>query len=84
MKEWFATRNRGLFVRSYLFLAGGLLIAAIVLDLGFGAFQSRHARAADPWLVSTFRLMESELVEGASPPSAPRPPRNCRGASAST
>jgi signal transduction histidine kinase len=67
MKEWFAIRNRGLFIRSYLFLAGGLLIAAIVLDLGFGAFQSRHARAADPWLVSTFRLMESELV--ATPPA---------------
>jgi two-component system sensor kinase ParS len=42
-------------------LAGGLLIAAIVLDLGFDALQSRQVRAADPWLVSTFRLMETEL-----------------------
>jgi signal transduction histidine kinase len=63
MKEWFAARNRGLFIRSYLFLAGGLLIAAILLDLGFGAFQSRQARAADPWLVSTFSLLESELAK---------------------
>jgi hypothetical protein len=50
MKEWLAVRHRGLFVRSYLFLAGGLLIAAILLDLGFGALQSRQVRAADPWL----------------------------------
>ncbi|MBC8024416.1 MAG: hypothetical protein H7Y89_00345, partial [Steroidobacteraceae bacterium] len=63
MREWFAARNRGLFIRSYLFLAGGLLIAAILLDLGFGAFQSRQARAADPWLVSTFLLLESELAK---------------------
>lgn len=62
MKELFAARNRGLFIRSYLFLAGGLLIAAILLDLGFGAFQSRQARAADPWLVSTFQLLETELA----------------------
>jgi signal transduction histidine kinase len=62
LKEWFATRHHGLFIRSYLFLAGGLLIAAILLDLAFGALQSRQVRAADPWLVSTFQLMESELL----------------------
>jgi two-component system OmpR family sensor kinase len=62
LKEWFATRHRGLFIRSYVFLAGGLLIAAILLDLAFGALQSRQVRAADPWLVSTFQLMESELL----------------------
>jgi two-component system sensor kinase ParS len=43
-------------------LAGGLLVAAILLDLGFDALQSRQVRAADPWLESTFRLMESELA----------------------
>jgi signal transduction histidine kinase len=52
-----------LFIRSYLFLAGGLLIAAILLDLGFGAFQTRQLRVADPWLESTFELMESELAK---------------------
>ncbi len=62
MKEWLTARHRGLFIRSYIVLAGGLLIAAIVLDLGFDALQSRQGRAADPWLVSTFKLMESELA----------------------
>ncbi len=62
MKEWLAAGERGLFIRSYAVLAGGLLIVAILLDLGFGALQSRQVRAADPWLVSTLRLMESELA----------------------
>jgi signal transduction histidine kinase len=62
LKEWLAARHRGLFIRSYVFLAGGLLVAAILLDLGFGALEARQTRAADPWLVSTFRLMESELA----------------------
>jgi len=69
LKEWLAARNRGLFIRSYAVLAGGLLIAAILLDLGFDALQSRQVRAADPWLESTFRLMESEL---AAAPAADR------------
>ena len=62
MKEWLAARHRGLFIRSYVVLAGGLLVAAILLDLGFDALQTRQVRAADPWLESTFRLMESELA----------------------
>jgi signal transduction histidine kinase len=61
--------NRGLFIRSYVVLAGGLLVVAMLLDLGFGALQSRQVRAADPWLESTFRLMESEL---AAAPAAER------------
>jgi signal transduction histidine kinase len=67
VKQWLAARNRGLFIRSYVVLAGGLLVVAIVLDLGFSMLQSRQARSADPWLVSTFRLMESQLA--AVPPS---------------
>ena len=62
MKEWLTARHRGLFIRSYVVLAGGLLIVAVLLDAGFGALQSRQVRAADPWLVSTFRLMEAELA----------------------
>jgi signal transduction histidine kinase len=54
--------NRGLFIRSYVVLAGGLLVVAILLDLGFEALQSRQVRVADPWLDSTFRLMESGLA----------------------
>jgi signal transduction histidine kinase len=54
--------NRGLFIRSYVVLAGGLLVVAILLDLGFSALQSRQVRAADPWLVTTLQLMESQLA----------------------
>ena len=61
MKEWLAAGERGLFIRSYIVLAGGLLIVGMLLDLGFGALQARQVRAPDPWLVSTLRLMESEL-----------------------
>jgi two-component system sensor kinase ParS len=72
MKEWLAAGERGLFVRSYVALAGGLLLVAILLDMGFGALQARQTRAADPWLVSTFRLMESDL---AAVPAAERAER---------
>ena len=62
MKDWLAAGERGLFIRSYMVLAGGLLIVAILLDLGFEALQARQVRVADPWLVSTLRLMESDLA----------------------
>ena len=62
MREWLQARHRGLFIRSYVVLAGGLLLVAVLLDLGFSALQSRQVRAADPWLVSTFQLMESQLA----------------------
>jgi signal transduction histidine kinase len=71
LKEWLSARHRGLFVRSYMVLAGGLLIVAIVLDLGFQALQSRHERP-DPWLVATLQLMEQELA------SVPPPERDAR------
>jgi signal transduction histidine kinase len=66
VKQWLAARDRGLFIRSYIVLAGGLLVAAILLDLGFGALQSRQARPTDPWLVSTFQLLESQLAAASS------------------
>ncbi len=72
MKHWLAAGERGLFFRSYAVLAGGLLVVAILLDLGFGALQARHTRAADPWLESTLRLMEHEP---ASVPSSGRATR---------
>jgi signal transduction histidine kinase len=71
VKEWLTARHRGLFIRSYMVLAGGLLIVAIVLDLGFDALQSRHERA-DPWLVATLQLMETDL---AARPAAEREAR---------
>jgi len=72
MREWLAAGERGLFIRSYVVLAGGLLVVAILLDLGFGALQARQVRAADPWLESTLRLMESSL---AAVPAAQRADR---------
>jgi two-component system sensor kinase ParS len=72
MKEWLAAGERGLFIRSYMALTGGLLVVAILLDLGFGALQARQVRAADPWLGSTLRLMESNL---AAVPAAKRAER---------
>jgi len=62
LKEWLAAGERGLFIRSYVVLAGGLLVVAMLLDLGFGALQARQVRAADPWLVATLRLMEKDLA----------------------
>jgi two-component system sensor histidine kinase RstB len=62
----FQDRNRRLFFRPYLLLVGGLLAVAIVLDLGFGYLQSREQPAVDPWLESTFHLIESQLA--AAPP----------------
>ena len=48
LKEWLAAGERGLFIRSYVVLAGGLLVVAMLLDLGFDALQARQVRAADP------------------------------------
>lgn len=58
----FEGRNRRLFFRSYLLLVGGLLAVAIVLDLGFGYLQSQEQPDVDPWLESTFHLIESRLA----------------------
>ena len=54
-------RNRLLF-RSYLFLVGGLLVVALLLDLGFRQLLSRAEPAVDRWLESTCLLIESELA----------------------
>ena len=72
MKEWLAAGERGLFIRSYVVLAGGLLVVAMLLDLGFGALQARQERAEDPWLATTLRLMEFNL---AAVPAADRADR---------
>jgi signal transduction histidine kinase len=54
--------HRRLLIRSYVVLAGGLLIAAVLLDYGFGALQSRQSRASDPVLEAAFQLVERELA----------------------
>ncbi len=55
--------NRRLLFRSYLLLVGGLLVVAIVLDLGFGYLQSKEAPKVDRWLESTFQLIEARLAD---------------------
>ncbi|HJR69708.1 MAG TPA: histidine kinase dimerization/phospho-acceptor domain-containing protein, partial [Gammaproteobacteria bacterium] len=54
--------HRGLLFRSYLFLAAGLLIVAVVLDAGFARLQSGRASNEDVWLERTFRLIETEIA----------------------
>ena len=63
MKNVLRGRNRRLLFRSFLILVGGLLIVAIVLDLGFGHLQSREDPDLDRWLKSTFHLIEQRLAE---------------------
>ena len=55
-------RNRRLLFRSFVGIVGGLLVIAIVLDLGFSYLHARNEPAMDPWLVSTFTLIERELA----------------------
>jgi len=54
--------NRRLLFRSFLIVVGGLLVVAIVLDLGFGHLQSSDEPELDRWLGSTFRLIETRLA----------------------
>jgi len=62
VKSVLRERNRRLLFRSYLFLVGGLLIVALVLDFGFGRLQSREEPELDRWLESTFHLIEQRLA----------------------
>jgi len=63
VKNVLRERNRRLLFRSYLFLVGGLLIVAVVLDFGFSMVQSREEPNLDRWLESTFHLIEQRLAE---------------------
>lgn len=58
----FGDRNRSLLFRSYLYLVGGLLLVAIVLDLGFGYLQRAQESDVDRWLETVFHLLEAELA----------------------
>jgi signal transduction histidine kinase len=62
VRQWLAGRNRRLFIRSYVVLAGALLLAAVLLDRGFSALQERQTRVEDPWFEATMRLVEATLV----------------------
>ncbi|MDJ0751064.1 MAG: ATP-binding protein [Woeseiaceae bacterium] len=56
-----------LLFRSFLFLVGGLLLVAVVLDFGFGQLQSKQEPDVDRWLTSTLALIEADLVR--TPPA---------------
>ena len=57
----FEERNRRLLFRSYLWLVGGLLAVAVVLDFGFGHLQTGQQGGDDRWLESTFSLIAARL-----------------------
>ena len=59
----FEEPNRRLLFRSYLWLVGGLLVVAVVLDFGFGRLQHREQPDVDRWLESTFHLIAARLEE---------------------
>ena len=52
-------------IRSYVALAGGLMAAALVLDLVFSRLQTAESRVTDAWVDSTFRLIETRLLQAA-------------------
>ncbi len=56
-------RNRRLLFRSYLWLVGGLLVVAMVLDFGFGQLQRSGQSNSDRWLESTFHLIVARLED---------------------
>jgi two-component system sensor kinase ParS len=55
-----APAGRWLF-RSYVFLAGGLLLVAVLLEFAFKQAQANSLRAQDPWPLATVRLIENRL-----------------------
>lgn len=69
MKGFARGWHRKLLFRSYLYLAAGLLIVAVVLDAGFARLQSGGASNEDVWLTRTFQLIETEI---AAAPAAER------------
>ena len=55
-------QGRRFLFRSYLLLAGSLLLVALVLDYGFGRLQSAQYDPDEQWLAATFDLIERELL----------------------
>lgn len=48
--------------RTYLVLVAGLLLTAVILDMGFDYVQQSHATDDDRWLTTSFDLIEYELL----------------------
>lgn len=62
MKGIFSGKHRQFLFRTYLFLVAGLLLTAIVLDMGFDYLQSTQSPREDRWISSSFDLIERELL----------------------
>ncbi|MEM8815759.1 MAG: ATP-binding protein [Pseudomonadota bacterium] len=62
MKLSLRGRNRRLLLRSYLFLAAGLLAVATLLDLGFGYLHSSLGHDEDRLVETSLRLIEMQLA----------------------
>lgn len=62
MKVFSLGRHRQFLFRTYLFLVAGLLVTAILLDMGFEYLESRLSPGEDQWLATTFNLIEGELA----------------------
>lgn len=70
MRSRFLGAHGSLLFRSYLFLAGGLLVVAIVLDFGFRRLAERDAED-DPWRAASLALIEAELAVAGDGERAP-------------
>ncbi len=62
MKGFFPGGHRQFLFRSYIVLVAGLLITAIVLDMAFDYLQKNPSAMEDPWISTTFELIERELL----------------------
>lgn len=59
---FFVRRHRQLLFRTYLVLVAGLLLTAIILDMGFDYLVSAQSPAEDIWIDTNFDLIERELL----------------------
>ncbi len=61
MRGFFLRRHRQFLFRTYLYLVAGLLLTAVILDMGFEYLQSTLAPDEERWLATSFDLVEREL-----------------------
>jgi len=55
-------RHRQFLFRTYLVLVAGLLLTAVILDMGFDYLVSAQSPAEDIWIDTNFDLIERELL----------------------
>ena len=69
MNVFVAAQNRRLLFRSYLVIVGGLVVIAIIFDLGFRYLQESSAPEPGAWADANLTLIEEHLI---SVPAAAR------------